>query len=73
MLYRIKKVKVRSLEGDTDYFDIIAGVLQGDTFVPYLYVIFLDYELRMSIDKMKERFQADKKSRRYPGKNNYGR
>ena len=31
ILYRNTKVKVRSLDGDTEYFDIIAGVLQGDT------------------------------------------
>ena len=31
MLYRNTKVKVRSPDGDTDYFDIVAGVLQGDT------------------------------------------
>ena len=27
MLYRNTKVKVRSLDGDTEYFDIVAGVL----------------------------------------------
>ena len=31
MLYRNTKVKVRSPDEDTDYFDIVAGVLQGDT------------------------------------------
>ena len=34
ILYRNTKVKVRSLDGDTDYFDIVAGVLQGDTLAP---------------------------------------
>ena len=34
MLYRNTKVKVRSPDGDTDYFDIVAGVLQGDTLAP---------------------------------------
>ena len=37
MLYKKNKVKVRSPYGDTDYFDIVTGVLQGDTLVPYLY------------------------------------
>ena len=32
MLYRSMKVKVHSPDGDTDYFNIVAGVLQGDTF-----------------------------------------
>ena len=31
ILYRNTKVKVRSPDGDTDYFDIVAKVLQGDT------------------------------------------
>ena len=34
MLNKNTKVKVRSLDGDTDYFDIISGVLQGDTLGP---------------------------------------
>ena len=53
MLYRNTKVKVRSPDGDTDYFDIVAGVLQGDTLATYLFIICLDYVLRTSIDKMK--------------------
>ena len=40
--------------GDTDYFDIVAGVLQGDTQAPYLFIICLDYVLRTLIDKIKE-------------------
>ena len=41
-LYRNTKVKVRSLDGDTEYFDIVAGVLHGDTLAPYLFIICLD-------------------------------
>ena len=54
MLDRNTKVKVRSPNGDTDYFDIVAGVLQGDTLAPYLFFICLHYVLRPSIDKIKE-------------------
>ena len=54
MLNRNTKVKVHSLDGDTDYFDIVAGVLQGDTLAPYLFIICVDYVLRRSIDKIKE-------------------
>ena len=63
-------MKVRSPDGDTDYFDIVAGVLQGDTLAPYLFIICLDYVLRTSIDKIKENgFELTKKrSRRYPAK-----
>ena len=68
MLYRNTKVKVCSLDGDTDYFNIVGGVLQGDTFAPYLFIICLDYVLRTSVDKKKENsFKLTKeRSRRYP-------
>ena len=42
MLYKNTKVKVRFLDDDTDYFDIIAGVLQVDTLAPYLLIICLE-------------------------------
>ena len=68
MLYRNTKVKVYSADGDTDYFNIVTGRLQGDTLAPYLFIICLDYVLRTSIDKMIENgFKLRKKrSRRYP-------
>ena len=31
MLYRNTKVKVRSKDGDTNFFEIVGGVLQGET------------------------------------------
>ena len=67
ILYRNTKVKVRSPDGDTKYFDIVARVLQGDTLAPYLFIICLDYILRTSIDKIRENgFELTKKrSRRY--------
>ena len=70
ILYRNTKVKVRSPDGDTEYFDIVAGVLQGDMLAPYLFIICLDYVLRTLIDKIKENcFELTKKrSRRYPAK-----
>ena len=54
ILYRNTKVKVRSPDGGTKYLDILAGVRQGDTITPYLFIICLDYKLRTSIDKIKE-------------------
>ena len=66
MLYRNMKVKVHSLDGDVDYFDIVASMLQGDTLVLYLFIICLDY--MQSIDYMKDTgFKLTKeRSRRYP-------
>ena len=48
------KVKVHSPDGDTDFFDIVAGVLQGDTLAPYLFIICWDNVLSTSIDLIKE-------------------
>ena len=64
------KVKVRLPDGDTDNFDIVAGVLQGDTLASYLFIICLDYVFRTSIDKIKENgFKLTKeRSRKYPAK-----
>ena len=38
----------------TNYFNIIAGVLQGDTLATHLFNICLDYVLRTTIDEMKD-------------------
>ena len=44
MLHKNMKVKVCSPDVDTDFFDIVIGVLQGDI-SPYLFIICLDYVL----------------------------
>ena len=48
ILYKNTKVKVGSPDGDTEYFDSVAGVLQGDTLTQYLFIICQDYVLRTS-------------------------
>ena len=70
ILYRNTKVKVCSPDGDTEYFNIVAGVLQGNMLAPSVFIICLDYVLRTSIDKIRENgFELTKKrSRRYPEK-----
>ena len=70
ILYRNTKVKVHSPDGDTEYFNIVAGVLLGDMLAPYFFIICLDYVLRTLIDKIRENgFELTKKScRRYPAK-----
>ena len=47
-------MKVRSPDGDTEYFDIFAGVLKRDTLAPYLFIICLDYVLRHRLIKSKK-------------------
>ena len=54
MLISNTKIKVNSLDGDTDFFDVVAGVLQGATLALYLFLICLDYALQTSIDLIKE-------------------
>ena len=68
MLYKSTKIKVCSPDGDTDYFDIAADALQEDTLAPCLFILYLDFVLRTSIDKMKDcGFKLTKeRSRRYP-------
>ena len=68
MLYRNTKVKVCFPGWVTDYFDIVADVLQGDMLAPYLFIICLDDMLRTSIDKIKENsFKLTKgRSKSYP-------
>ena len=69
ILYGNTKVKVRTPDGDTEYFDIVAGVLQGDTLAPYLLFICLDYVLRTSIKIRKNGFELTKRrSKRYAAK-----
>ena len=72
MLYRSTKVKVRSPNRITDYFDIVAEVVQGDTLAPYLFIICLGYVLSSSIYEIKENCceLTKKRSRRYPAKTN---
>ena len=69
-LYSATLAAWASPDGDTEYFDIVAGEQQGDTLAPYLFIIYLDYVLRTSIDKIREKgFELTKKrSKRYPEK-----
>ena len=43
-MYSGTKARVTTEDGDTEQFDITAGVLQGDTLAPFLFIIVLDYE-----------------------------
>ena len=62
ILYRNTKVKVRSLDGNTEYFNIAAEVLQGDT----VYTTYLGHR-SITLGKTASCWQK-KRSRRYPAK-----
>ena len=48
MLYINTVAKVISPDGETTFFQILAGVLQGDTLASYLFIISLDYAMRLA-------------------------
>ena len=68
MLYKNTRAIVRSPDGDTDYFSIKAGVQQGDTLAPFLFIITLDYVLRTSVDLNNNLglTLTERRSRRHP-------
>ena len=48
------KAQVLTEDGMTAIFEIVAGVLQGDTLAPYLFIIVLDYCLRVALSRHPE-------------------
>ena len=68
-IYEDTTSKVITPDGETETFNILAGVLQGDTLAPYLFVIVIDYVMRTSLLGREDKlgFQLRKrKSRRVP-------
>lgn len=48
-MYSNTRSRVVTADGESDNFEITAGVLQGDMLAPFLFVILLDYALRRPI------------------------
>ena len=46
--YTNTKAVVVTPDGQTDFFTIEAGLLQGDTLAPFLFITVLDYVLQFS-------------------------
>ena len=40
-LYEDKKAKIITPDGETELFEILAGILLGDTLLPYIFAIYL--------------------------------
>ena len=53
-MYSNTKARIVTPDGETDLFEITAGVLQGDTLAPFLFIIVLDYALRKATDGKEE-------------------
>ena len=68
-LYENTQARVLSPDGETDLFNIVAGVIQGDTLAPYLFAIVLDYAMRRAIEGKETElgFELERRrSRRHP-------
>ena len=68
-MYTGTRAKVVTEDGDSDEFEITAGVLQGDTLAPFRFVITLDYALRKAINGKEADLGftlSPRKSRRHP-------
>ena len=61
MHYKNTKAMVRSPDSDTDFFDLVARVLKGDTLASFLFILCLVYILLTLIDLMKEKWSHTKK------------
>ncbi|XP_067028325.1 uncharacterized protein [Acropora muricata] len=71
MLYKNTRSLVRLPEGDTSFFYITPGVLQGDTLAPSIFIICLNYVLlRKAIDEKLDLGSTliQRRSRRHPAK-----
>ena len=52
---------VHSVDGDTEFFDLVAGGLRRDSLAPYFYIISSNYVLQTSINLIKEKWFHIKK------------
>ena len=50
VLYTNTSSTIMTPDGETEPIDIMAGILQGDTLAPFLFIMVLDYVLRKSLD-----------------------
>ena len=68
MMYRNTRSMVRYPDGDTAFFEITTGILQGYTLATFLFILCLDYILKISVDINAELgfTLTERRSRRYP-------
>ena len=68
VLYTNTRSSIITPDGETESFDILSGILQGDTLAPFLFIIVIDYIMRISVDTMKENglLYQPRRSSRHP-------
>ena len=64
--YRETSCYVSTPDGDSDSFDIVTGVMQGDPLAPFLFIICLDYAMRSAILDTDGIVLKRRRSRRHP-------
>ena len=68
-IYTDSTALVISPDGVTEPFPILAGVLQGDTLAPFLFIVVLDYVMRHALKDIHLStgvILEERKSRRHP-------
>ena len=66
LIYENTRAKILSPDGDTEFFDTLASVLQGDALAPYLFAIVIDYTMRQAVgdQQLALGFKLDKRRTR---------
>ncbi|CAM4576982.1 unnamed protein product [Leuciscus chuanchicus] len=68
-MYSGTRARVVTPDGNSEEFDILAGVMQGDTLAPFLFIIVLDYALKKAINGREQELGftlTPRKSSRHP-------
>ena len=67
LLFICTMAKVLSMDRDTKFFELLAGVLQSYTLAPYIFTFMFDYAMRQATGNDTENigFKLDKKSWRH--------
>ena len=68
VMYTDNTSTIMTTDGETPAFPILAGILQGDTLAPFLFIMVVDYVMRVSVDTISEKgYQLHpRKSSRHP-------
>ena len=69
VIYEDSSAVVITPDGETSSFQILAGVLQGDTLAPFLFIVVLDYVMRHALENISLDtgiVLEERRSRRHP-------
>ena len=61
ILHKNTVAQVITPDGETDLFEVTAGVLQGDSLAPFLFIIAVDYALRQATRDTSIGFMLEKR------------